>query len=44
MLTEKGIPKQNVISFFHVVHLSHNNSIDPVITNTLVFTMGKYWQ
>ena len=25
-----GMPKQNVVSFFHVIHLSHNNSINPV--------------
>ena len=27
-----GMPKQNV-SVFHVIHLSHNNSINPVITD-----------
>ena len=26
----KGMPKQNVVSVFHVIHLSHNNSINPV--------------
>ena len=28
-----GMPKQNVVSVFHVIHLSHNNSINPVITD-----------
>ena len=28
-----GMPKQNVISTFHVIHLSHNNSNKPVITD-----------
>ena len=28
-----GMPKQNVVSIFHVIHLSHNNSINPVITD-----------
>ena len=28
----KGMPKQNVVSVFHEIHLSHNNSINPVIT------------
>ena len=27
------MPKQNVVSVFHVIHLSHNNSINPVITD-----------
>ena len=27
------MPKQNVISVFNVIHLSHNNSVDPVITD-----------
>ena len=29
----KGMPKQNVVSVFHEIHLSHNNSINPVITD-----------
>ena len=28
------MPKQNVVSVFHVIHLSHNNSTNPVITDT----------
>ena len=28
-----GMPKQNVVSVFHVIHLSHNNSINPVIAD-----------
>ena len=28
-----GMPKQNVVSVFHVIHLSHNTSISPVITD-----------
>ena len=28
-----GMPKQNVVSVFHAIHLSHNNSINPVITD-----------
>ena len=28
-----GMPKQNVVSVFHVIHLSHNNYINPVITD-----------
>ena len=31
--TYKGIPKQNVVSVFHVIHLSRTNSINPVITD-----------
>ena len=31
--TKKGMPKENVVSIFHVIHLSHNNSINPVITD-----------
>ena len=31
--TKKGMPKQNVVSVFHVIHLSHNTSISPVITD-----------
>ena len=27
------MPKQNVGSVFHVIHLSHNNSINPVVTD-----------
>ena len=27
------MPEQNVVSVFHVIHLSHNNSINPVITD-----------
>ena len=27
------LDKQNVVSVFHVIHLSHNNSINPVITD-----------
>ena len=27
------MPKQNVVSVFHVIHLSHNTSINPVITD-----------
>ena len=27
------MPKQNVASVFHVIHLSHNNSINSVITD-----------
>ena len=27
------MPEQNVVQVFHVIHLSHNNSIDPVITD-----------
>ena len=27
------MPKQNVVSVFHVIHLSHNNYINPVITD-----------
>ena len=27
------MPKQNVVSVFHVIHLSHNNSINPMITD-----------
>ena len=27
------MPKQNVVSVFHVIHLSHNNSTNPVITD-----------
>ena len=27
------MPKQNLVSVFHVIHLSHNNSINPVITD-----------
>ena len=27
------MPKQNVVSVFCVIHLSHNNSINPVITD-----------
>ena len=28
-----GMPKQNVVLVFHVIHLGHNNSINPVITD-----------
>ena len=28
-----GMPKQNVVSVFHIIHFSHNNSINPVITD-----------
>ena len=28
-----GMPKQNVVLVFHVIHLSHNNYINPVITD-----------
>ena len=28
------MPKQNVVSVFHVIHLSHNTSINLVITDT----------
>ena len=28
-----AMPKQNVVSVFRVIHLSHNNSINPVITD-----------
>ena len=31
--TKKGMPKQNVVSVFHVINLSHNNSINPIITD-----------
>ena len=27
------MPKENVVSVFHVIHVSHNNSINPVITD-----------
>ena len=27
------MPKQNVLSVFHVIHLRQNNSITPVITD-----------
>ena len=27
------MPKQNVVSILHVTHLSHNNFINPVITD-----------
>ena len=27
------MPKQNVVSVFYVIHPSHNNSINPAITN-----------
>ena len=27
------MPKQNVVSVFHVIHGSYDNSINPVITN-----------
>ena len=27
------MPKQNVVSVFHVIRLSHNNSTNPVITD-----------
>ena len=29
----KDMPKQNVVSVFRAIHLSHNNSINPVITD-----------
>ena len=28
------MPRQNVVSVFDVIHLGHNNSINPVIINT----------
>ena len=28
-----GMPKQNVVSVLHVIRLSHNNSINPAITD-----------
>ena len=28
-----SMSKQNVVSVFHLIHLSHNNSINPVITD-----------
>ena len=31
--TYKGMPKQNVVSVFYIIHLSHNNSINPVQTD-----------
>ena len=27
------MPKQNVVSVFHVIHLRHNNSINPIIAD-----------
>ena len=27
------MPKQNVVSIFHVIHLSHNTSVNPVTTD-----------
>ena len=30
---KKGMPKQYVVSVFQVIYLSHNNSINPVITD-----------
>ena len=27
------MPKQNVVLAFHVIHLSHNNFINPVVTD-----------
>ena len=27
------MPKQNVVLAFHVIHLSHNNYINPVVTD-----------
>ena len=27
------MPKQNLVPVLHVIHLSHNNSINPVITD-----------
>ena len=28
-------PKQNVVSVFHVIHISHNKLINPVITDMI---------
>ena len=33
MLDQDGHAQQNVVSVFDVIHLSHNNSINPVITD-----------
>ena len=32
-LLNENLPKQNVVLVFHVIHLSHNNFINPVITD-----------
>ena len=30
---QKGMPKRTIVSVFYVIYLSHNNSINPVITD-----------
>ena len=35
--------KQNVVSVFHVIHLSHDNSINPVITDMNQSVLADMW-
>ena len=37
------MPKQNVVSVFHEIHLSHNNSINPVITGMNQSVLDDTW-